>query len=220
MSKLSLVIGNRNYSSWSLRPWLLLKQHGINFDEIYVPLYVAGYQEQLARYTPAGKVPALIDNGHLVWDSLAICEYVSDKFLGGRGWPSDPFERGEARSISAEMHSGFADLRSNFPMNCRRPPFRAAGYSSAVRQNIERIGQIWNGCRERYASRGSWLFGSFGIADAMYAPVAVRFHVYGLPVEGLARDYMFALLALPAMQEWFRAAREEREVLSQYELNT
>src|SRR5690348_14992028 len=110
MSKLSLVIGNRNYSSWSLRPWLLLKQHGINFDEIYVPLYVAGYQEQLASYTPAGKVPALIDNGHVVWDSLAICEYVSDKFLGGRGWPAEQSERGEARSISAEMHSGFADL--------------------------------------------------------------------------------------------------------------
>jgi len=216
MNDLTLIIGNKNYSSWSLRPWLLLKQAGIPFREQYIPIRSEAWHTQIRDLSPSGKVPALLYGDVRVWDSLAICEYLAERFPEKQLWPTAIAARAEARSVSAEMHSGFQALRQNMFMNIRRRmPTR--GRSPETLADIERIVTIWNGCRTRYASGGPFLFGAFGIADAMYAPIALRFQTYAITVDGAAGAYAQTLLGLPAMQEWVAAARAEKEQLAHYE---
>lgn len=207
---LQLVIGNKNFSSWSLRPWLLLKQAGLPFREIPVRLRQADTKAQILVHSPSGKVPALIDGDLTVWDSLAICEYLAEKASLNHVdlWPADPKARAEARSVSAEMHSGFAALRQQMSMEvaASRP---GEGQTPEVLADIARIAALWTSCRERFAAAGPFLFGDFSVADAMYAPVAFRFHTYGVELPPLAAAYRDTLLALPAMQEWAAGARAE-----------
>jgi glutathione S-transferase len=211
-----LVIGNKNYSSWSLRPWLLMKVKGIAFDEIRIPLYQQQSKAAILAHSPSGKVPALQDGGVSVWESLAICEYIAERWPQKGCWPQDAAARANARSISAEMHAGFALLRSELPMNCRRAPAPAPSHADGLAQQIERVDHIWSSCREA-APAGGFLFGDFGIADAMFAPVVIRFTIYRIEVSRLARQYMDSMLALPQLAEWIAAARAETEVLAQFE---
>lgn len=216
MPALTLAIGNKNYSSWSLRPWLLLRQAEIPFEEVRIPLYTPDAVEQLLRWSPSGKVPALHDGAVVVWDSLAICEYLAERFPGKGFWPADTAARAMARSVSAEMHAGFGELRSTLPMNCRRTVVgRAIG--EGARRDIERVMAIWNDCRSRFGAGGPFLFGPFTIADAMYAPVVLRFATYGVALEGAARLYAEAITALPALQEWLAASRQETESIEAFE---
>ncbi|MDQ8036666.1 MAG: glutathione S-transferase family protein [Pedobacter sp.] len=214
---MQLLIGNRNYSSWSLRPWLFLRMSGVAFDTRRIPLYAEGSKAEILKYSPSGKVPLLIDGDLHVWDSLAICEYAIDRFSLSRAWPEDRAERAEARSIVAEMHSGFTALRSQLSMNCRRVP-AVAKFDEAAAADIERIDAIWTTCRHRFSKRGPGLFGEWSLVDAFYAPVVLRFDRYRLPCSQLARDYQDNVLALPAMQEWIEAARLEKEILPQFEV--
>jgi glutathione S-transferase len=203
-----LVIGNKNYSSWSLRPWLLLRHRGVAFDELKLPLDTPEFERDIGQWSPSRAVPALRHGDITVWDSLAICEYANETFLDDTGWPRDAAARAFARSISAEMHSGFQPLRTRMPLNVRR---RLQGFEiePAVRRNIERIFAIWRECRSRFGARGPFLFGEFSIADAMYAPVALRFITYGVDVDAVARAWTDTLLALPSLQEWIREAQDE-----------
>ena len=207
---LQLVIGNKNFSSWSLRPWLLLKQAGLPFREIPVHLRQADTKAQILAHSPSGKVPALIDGDLTVWDSLAICEYLAEKASLNHVdlWPADPKARAEARSVSAEMHSGFAALRQQMSMEvaASRP---GEGQTPEVLADIARIAALWTSSRERFAAAGPFLFSDFSVADAMYAPVAFRFHTYGVELPPLAAAYRDTLLALPAMREWAAGARAE-----------
>jgi glutathione S-transferase len=207
VAQLTLAIGNRNYSSWSLRAWIALKHLGVEFTEIVIPLDQPGTHEEIDRYGPAGRVPVLRAGELAVWDSLAICEYAAE--LTGRGWPRVSEPRALARSISAEMHSGFSNLRALWPMNARARNRRTA-MTAALAADIERIDEIWNDCRHRFGAGGPWLFGAeYTIADAMYAPVVLRFNTYGARVSDTARWYMATVLEDPALQEWLRAARSE-----------
>jgi glutathione S-transferase len=211
---LKLVIGNKNYSSWSMRPWLALRATRIAFDEVFIPLYTGpADKERILDLNPAGKVPVLIDGDITVWDSLAIIEYAAEQFLEANLWPSDPARRAHARSISAEMHAGFQALRSECGMNLHRP-VRAKVLSDAARADIARIQQIWSECRQRYAAFGPFLFGPFSAADAMYAPVVHRFRSYA--IDGL-HDYVEAMEALPAFREWTDAALAETLVIEKFE---
>lgn len=216
MADMTLVIGNKNYSSWSLRPWVLLRHADIPFDEVRIGLYAPGMREQIRAYSPAGKVPVLVDGAITVWDSLAICEYVAEKFPGKQLWPADPAARALARSISAEMHAGFAALRQHMSMNCRRS-LVGRGEGPGVREDIARIEAMWNDARARSGTGGEMLFGQFSIADAMYAPVALRFQTYGVELPGAAGAYAKAVRRLPAIQEWLAAARAEPETIPQFE---
>jgi glutathione S-transferase len=211
-----LVIGNKNYSSWSLRPWLLMKVKAIAFDERRIPLYQQQSKAAISAYSPSGKVPALHDGAVSVWESLAICEYLAERWPHKGCWPHDPATRAHARSISAEMHAGFGLLRSQLPMNCRRQPAPLPAYEAGVVQQIERIDQIWSGCRVM-GPEGEFLFGDFTIADAMFAPVALRFSIYRIDLSPPARAYMDSLLALSPLTEWIASARGEAEVLAQFE---
>lgn len=214
---MKLIVGNRNYSSWSLRPWLLLSVSGIPFEEVRIPLYEEGASEAIAEYTVAGKVPALHDRDLVVWDSLAICEYVSEQYLDGAGWPADVKARAEARSCSAEMHSGFAELRAGLPMNCRATG-RQVEITPAMTAEIERIDAMWSGLRRRFAERGPWLFGEFSIADCMFAPVVSRFHTYGVAVSGASSAYMTHVLQNREVMLWYRLGAEETETIEMYEV--
>jgi len=207
---MKLVIGNKNYSSWSLRPWMLLRQAGIDFEEIPVRLFTKEFAAEIARYSPAGKVPALIDGDVTVWDSLSICEYVAERFPAKALWPVDAAARAVARSVCAEMHSGFGDLRSQMPMNVTAI-LPGLGWNVAVQRDIDRIAAIWTDLRTRHGASGPFLFGSFTIADAFYAPVVSRFATYGVHLPEVAKAYADFVLALPVMQEWVAAAREERD---------
>lgn len=209
---MKLVIGNKNYSSWSLRPWLLLSEFGVEFEEIPVSLRPDQIRERIGKYSPSGKVPALIDENLTVWDSLAICEYVNEQYLDGKGWPADPARRAEARSISAEMHSGFQSLRSEMPMNCRAR--RKVNVSTAAGDDIKRIDQMWSHCRRRFSGDGPWLFGRFSIADCMYAPVVLRFVTYGVRVSQPSLTYMATVTGNRHLQRWLAAAQQETEVLA------
>jgi glutathione S-transferase len=203
-----LVVGNKNYSSWSLRAWLAMKVLGIEFRELRVPLYLPQSKAELLQYNPAGKVPCLVDGAVTVWDSLAILEYLAERHPSL--WPSDPAQRARARSISAEMHSGFASLRQHMSMNIRkRHPGK--GRTPEVLAEIARIVDIWSVCR------GPFLFGGFGAADAMYAPVVLRFRTYEVELPPACRAYADAVLALPAMQQWIGDAERETETLAQFE---
>src|SRR5450759_2640218 len=187
---LNLVIGNKNYSSWSMRPWLALKANNIAFEEIFIPLYTGDAdKERILNFTHSGKVPALIDGDVTIWDSLSIIEYVAERFPQARLWPEDRARRAHARSISAEMHSGFAALRNECGMNLHRP-VGAIALSPAARADIARVQQIWIECRQRFGKSGPLLFGAFGGADAMFAPVVHRFRTYAIDVVPAVRDYM------------------------------
>ncbi len=214
---LKLVIGNKNYSSWSMRPWLALRANDIAFEEVFIPLYTGDADKQrILDFTPSGKVPALIDGDVTIWDSLAIIEYVAERFPQARLWPEDRARRAHARSISAEMHSGFMALRNECGMNLHRP-IRAIALSADARANVARIQQIWIECRERYGKLGPFLFGAFGAADAMFAPVVHRFRTYAIAVAPEAQAYMDTMMALPAFQEWTRAGLAETLVIEKFE---
>jgi glutathione S-transferase len=214
---LTLVIGNKNYSSWSMRPWLAMRANNIAFDEVFVPLYTgeAGKQRILS-FTRSGKVPVLVDGDVTIWDSLAIIEYLAERFDDKRIWPEDRARRAHARSISAEMHSGFAALRNECGMNLRRP-VRAIALSADAQADVARIQQIWIECRERYGKLGPFLFGAFGGADAMFAPVVHRFRTYAIEVADEAQAYMDTMMSVPAFAEWTRAALAETLVIEKFE---
>jgi glutathione S-transferase len=207
---LLLVIGNKAYSSWSLRPWVYMRQQGIAFEERRVPLFQGDYHAELLRYSPAARVPVLVDGPVTVWDSIAILEYLAEKFPGKPGWPADAAARARARAVSAEMHSGFTAMREHLSMNVRRR-YPARAWPAEVAADLERVAAIWG------EAEGPFLFGAFGIADAMYAPVAWRVLTYAVPLAGKARAYCDALLALPAMRAWEAEARAEPEVIAKYE---
>ena len=206
MAPLTLVIANRNYSSWSLRAWLLMKHVGVAFDEIVIALDRPDTREQIDRYGPSGRLPVLRHGELCVWDSLAICEYVAE--LTGKGWPKAREARAVARSVCAEMHSGFTTLRSLWPMNARARNRRTA-VTAALEADIERIDEIWNDCRSHFGGAGAWLFGEYSVADAMYAPVVLRFNTYGACISQTARWYMASVLEDMALQQWLQAAKQE-----------
>jgi glutathione S-transferase len=214
---LHLTLGNKNYSSWSFRPWLALRATGIPFEETVIPIYVPGAKEQLLARSPGGKVPILQDGAVTVWESLAILEYAAEKFPGAGLWPADPAARAHARAIATEMHAGFVPLRSECPMNMRRPAKKLELSTDAL-ANVARIDAMWSGCRARFGGGGPFLFGPFGAVDAMYAPVVSRFHTYGVGVGAASTAYMQAMMALPAWQEWHAAALEEEWVLKNFEV--
>ncbi len=207
---LKLVIGNKNYSSWSMRPWLALRASNIAFEEVFIPLYTDNKadKERILSFTRSGKVPALIDGDITVWDLLAIIEYVAERFPQAKLWPDDRAMRAHARSISAEMHSGFMALRNECAMNLHRP-VRAVALSDDAQANIARIQEIWIDCRKRYGKGGPFLFGAFSGADAMYAPVVYRFRAYAIDVVPEAKAYMDVMLTLPAVEEWTKAGLAE-----------
>ena len=215
-----LYIGNKNYSSWSLRPWLLLRTIGIPFDEVALRLATnddSEFKRTLLALAPTGRVPLLIDeDGFAVWDSLAICEYLADRFPTRGMWPGERRQRARARSLCAEMHSGFAALRTAFPMNIEAtlPEVgpRVVAENEAARRDVARVDSLWS--EQLAASGGPFLFGGFGIADAFYAPVAARFATYAVPISAEAQAYADRILALPAMREWAEAARSEHDFIA------
>jgi glutathione S-transferase len=215
---LKLVIGNKNYSSWSMRPWLAMRASNIAFDEVLIPLYTddKADKERILGYTRSGKVPALIDGDVTVWDSLSIIEYVAERFPEARLWPEDRALRAHARSISAEMHSGFLPLRNECGMNLHRP-VRAVELSADARANVARIEQIWIECRERHGRLGPFLFGRFGAADAMFAPVVHRFRTYAIEVAPQAQAYMDTMMVQPAFAEWTKAGLAETLLIERFE---
>jgi glutathione S-transferase len=215
---LHLVIGNKNYSSWSFRPWLAMKVAGIPFEETVISLEAKDFKERVLALSGTGKVPVLLDGDTRVWESLSILEYLSEKFPAAGLWPRDLKARAHARTISSEMHAGFMPLRSQLPMNTWRPVKHRA-LDDAASANVARIDAMWTDCRARFGSGGSFLFGAFGAADAMYAPVVWRFHTYAVGVGAVARAYMQAVMALPAWDEWRRAARQETWVLPHDEVD-
>jgi glutathione S-transferase len=217
MAELTIYLGNKNYSSWSMRPWLVLKRTTVDFDEVVVPLYLPGSKETILKYSPSGRLPALHHGAVRVWDSLAICEYLADSFPNFGLWPKDPAARALARSVSAEMHSGFLALRQHLPMNVRSSvPGREV--ISEAQTDINRIMALWRDCRTRFGDgNGDFLFGDFTIADAMFAPVVSRFRTYRVDLEREAQTYCDAVIALPAMQEWAAAAKNEPMIVEAYE---
>ena len=212
---LKLILGAKNYSSWSLRPWLAMTVAGIPFEETVLPIYTPGGREKILEYSPSGKVPVLIDDKVQVWESLAIIEYVAERFPGAGLWPQRSGARAHARAIAHEMHGGFLPLRRSCPMNMRRAP-GAIELAADALANVARIDEIWTDCRARYG--GPFLFGAFGAADAMYAPVVSRFHTYGVPVGPIARVYMDAVMSLPAWAVWEAEAQRETWVLPEFEI--
>ncbi|TAN61694.1 MAG: glutathione S-transferase family protein [Magnetospirillum sp.] len=202
---LTLVIGTKRFSSWSLRPWLALKAAGIAFDEIEIPLRQPDTKAVILKHSPSGKVPLLDHDGIKVWDSLAICEYLAERFPAARLWPEDVAARAVARAVAAEMHSGFMPLRRDCPMDVlSEAPMTAI--SDEVTADLARIDTLWRDCRARFGGGGAFLFGGFSIADAMYAPVVTRIRTYHLPGGAVASAYCDAIMALPAMREWIAAA--------------
>ena len=212
----TLVIGNKNYSSWSLRPWLFMRQNKVPFTELRVALGQPDTPDRLRELSPSGLVPVLLQDDFRLADSLAICEYVSDRHLEGRGWPSDARARAVARGACAEMHSGFPCLRQHLPMNLRGE-FAWRHFSDKVDNEILRITTLWSECRHAFAHGKPWLFGDFTIADAFFAPVATRFLTYNVPLPADAARYVAELRALPALDAWYAEARNEVENLPQYE---
>jgi len=213
---MKLVIGNKNYSSWSMRPWIALKAAGIPFDEEVISLYVDGSREQILKHSPAGKVPILIDGDTRVWESLAILEYAADKFPAARLWPADLAARAHARAIATEMHGGFVPLRQQCSMNMWRPPQRIA-LTADAQANVDRVQEIWSEARTRFGAGGPFLFGAFSAADAMYAPIVSRFETYAVEVNPTCAAYMAAMIALPSWQEWRRGALRETWVIEKFE---
>lgn len=214
---MKLIIGNKNYSSWSLRAWLLLSAYDISFTEEKILLSLPGTGAEIAKFNEAGKVPALHDNGLIVWDSLAICEYVSERYLEGIGWPASLEKRAQARSCAAEMHSGFFHLREDMPMNCRAEG-RHVERSAALQKDIDRIDNLWQRLRRENDTGGPWLFGNFSIADCMFAPVVFRFATYGVELSTESQEYAKSLLNHPKMQLWLSQALQESEIIEAEEV--
>ncbi len=214
---LTLVIGNKNYSSWSMRPWVALRAAGVAFDEVVIPLYAGeDSKRRILEFTPSGKVPTLIDGDVTVWDSLAIIEYAAERFPEVPFWPKDRAARALARSVSAEMHSGFMALRNECGMNLHRP-VRAKALSEDALANVARIQEIWSECRNRFGQGGPYLFGAFSAADAMYAPVVTRFRTYAIEVNAVAQAYMAAVEAHPAFRAWTEAGLAETWLIDRFE---
>ncbi|HEY1545315.1 MAG TPA: glutathione S-transferase family protein [Xanthobacteraceae bacterium] len=215
---LQLVIGNKNYSSWSLRPWIGLKVAGIPFEEVLLFFDTPEFKARVAGISGTGKVPVLIDGDIHVWESLAILEYVAEKFPQAGLWPAETAARAHARTIANEMHAGFAPLRNHLPM-CMWRPVETRPLTAEVAANLRRIDTLWTDCRARFGQGGPFLFGTFGAADAMYAPVVSRFVTYGVEVSAPARAYMDAVRALPAWTEWEAAALKEESVYAADEVD-
>lgn len=209
MAQLTLVIGNKNYSSWSLRPWLAMRQAGLDFDEIRIPLDAPTTYQEIQRYSPSGRVPVLLHGDLTIWESLAICEYIAENFAKNL-WPEDSAARAVARSISAEMHAGFQSLREVMPMDCRAR-LCLLGVNHRVQADIERIVTIWRNCRKQFGTNGNFLFSHFTIVDAMFAPVVSRLVTYDVKLDAVAQAYVETIWALPAMREWIAAAHDEVE---------
>ena len=215
---LHLVIGNKNYSSWSFRPWLAMKVGGIAFDETVISLEAQDFKARVTAVSGAGKVPVLIDGETRVWESLAILEYLAEKFPAAALWPKDDSARALARAVAAEMHAGFMPLRRLLPMNVWRP-VKPRALDDGSKTDVARIETIWRDCRARYGAAGPFLFGAFGAADAMYAPVVSRLHTYAVEVGADTRAYMDAMMALPAWAAWHDAGVKEPWVLAEDEVD-
>jgi glutathione S-transferase len=215
---IKLIIGNKNYSSWSLRPWIAMKVAGIAFDEEVISLDAHDFKARVGQISPAGKVPVLAEGNVHIWESLAILEYLAEKYSGAHLWPADPGARALARAISAEMHAGFVPLRRHLPMNMSRPVLPRQ-LTPEVEANVRRVDAMWTDCRTRYGANGPFLFGGFSAADAMYAPVVSRLHTYAVKVSEAVRAYMDAMMALPAWGEWRAAALAEHWVLPEDEVD-
>lgn len=217
MSDYKLVIGNKNYSSWSLRPWLLMKHRGISFEELRLPLDTEQFRREIKRYNNAGTVPVLCHGALSIPDTMAIAEYLAERQPELQLWPQALAARATARSICAEMHSSFGPLRNALPMNCRATD-RHVATEGVIARDIERVQAIWEHCRRTHGAGSPWLFGEFSIADAFYAPVASRFRTYGVQLNPAAQEFVDAILALPAMVEWYAAAANESEVIEHEEV--
>jgi glutathione S-transferase len=210
---MQLVISNKNYSSWSMRPWVLAREAGIAFEEVQLKFDDTGRAKGVERYTPTGRVPVLVIDGDSVWDSLAICETLAERYPEKQLWPADARARRVARSICAEMHSGFQGLRGAMPMNIRSR-YPGKGLTPESRRDIERVVQLWTSCRSNHGADGALLFGRFSIADAYYAPVVSRFQTYAVSLPPAAQAYCDAVLGLRAVREWMDAARRETEFVA------
>jgi glutathione S-transferase len=216
MAGLTLVIGNKNYSSWSMRPWVLMKQLGIPFEEVRLRFHSQEWDAQIERWSPSRLVPVLWRAEQSVWDSLAIMETLNEWYPEKGIWPKDDGARALARAASAEMHSGFRDLRSSMPMNVRAS-HPGKGMNPQVQANIERIEKLWGEARQRFGSGGPYLFGAFGAADAMYAPVVMRFRTYGVKLSPQGARYCEAMLAAPGVRAWIDDALTEKEFVAEDE---
>lgn len=210
---MQLYIGNQNYSSWSLRGWLIFAQHDREVEVIKLPLFKPEFYQTLQKITPTTKVPTLVDNNIVVWDSLAILEYINENYLNGQAWPNDPNHKAKARALACEMHSGFTALRHEMPMNCRA--IRRINLSEAARYDIARIDQMWSQQMSKFPE--SWLFGEWSITDAMYAPIALRFQTYQIPLSSLARQYQQKVINSPAVQRWLYEASLETDIVQEDE---
>jgi glutathione S-transferase len=215
---MKLVIGNKNYSSWSFRPWLAMRVAGIAFEEQLIRLFTDEFAAEVRKVNPAGKVPVLIDNDQVVWESLAIMEYLAETFPEKNLWPHDKAARAHARCAANEMHGGFQALRNACPMNMRRVnPAKDRG--EAVAKDVVRICQLWNEARASYGANGAFLYGQFSITDAMFAPVVSRFKTYSIQVDEVSAAYMAAMQALPAYQEWQQAGAAEPWIIEEEEVD-
>ena len=209
---MKLIIGNKNYSSWSLRGWLALKAFDIPFEEIKLNLFSDEFYAELAKHSPVGKVPVLVDGDLSVWDSLAICEYINETYLDGKGWPEDKHNRAVARSIVADMHSGLFGIRNEMPMNCRAK--RRVELSDNAKKEVANLDNIWSGLLAKNAQSGPYLFGKFSLADVFFAPVIFRFSTYGITLSDTASAYHKTMLAHPEMQAWMEDAKAETDIVS------
>lgn len=216
MAEFTIYIGNKNYSSWSLRAWLALQHTGAAFEEVVIPLEEANTRTNIMRHSPSAKVPLLRHGETVVWESLAIGEYLAEIFPKARLWPEDIAARAAARAASHEMHAGFAPLRSHLPMNIRST-FNNRGVTPEVQADINRITALWRDCRKRFGGEGEFLFGHFTIADAMYAPVVSRFRTYKIELDPESQRYADAVWALPSVQEWATASRNEPMIIEKHE---
>lgn len=214
---LHLVIANKAYSSWSMRPWLAMKAMGLAFKETVIGLDQPDTGAKIKQFSPSGKVPVLLHGDNVVWESLAILDYLQDTFYDRHWWPTDPQARAMARSISGEMHSGFRDMRIAMPMNVRKT-FPNFVRSAEVDKDIARICDLWRAARTKFSKGGPFLFGAFSNADAMYAPVVTRFKTYGVPLDAVCQGYADAIMAHPAVREWYISAAGEPSVIAKYEM--
>ena len=218
MTDLKLIIGNKNYSSWSLRAWFFLKQFKVPFKEIRLPLRSKQFHQEIKKYSPSGKVPALNHGDIKIWDSLAICDYVSEFILSGKGWPSDQANKAIARSICAEMHSGFFGIRNQLPMNCRALKMNYT-IDNNTTSEIQHIQHLWKQCLESQPVN-SWLFGEFSVADAMFVPIVFRFHTYQIQLEDRVQQYVQFVLENENIKDWLQKSRSEVEVIDDSEIGT
>jgi len=216
MAEFTIYIGNKNYSSWSLRGWLMLKAVGVPFEEVLIPLDTPNTHTEIMRYSPSGRVPVVEHGPFMVWETLAIGEYLAERFPASLLWPTGSEARALARTACAEMHAGFAELRRHLPMNMRSS-FPHRGVTPEVQADINRITALWRDCRKRFGAGGDFLFGHFTIADAMFAPVVSRMRTYKVELDTDCAPYADAVASWPAYQEWLAAARNEPMIIEKYE---